>query len=116
VTAFRPTLPPGWFYPDEDQARNLLEELRRELPPGHPLFGVALETLAWQNGANDDTLFRHRDTPDRVTVVHLTWKMKPESPGFPAIEFDGGFEQFLAAEERKVRWLREQGDHQPSDQ
>lgn len=68
-----PKLPEGWFYPeDADIGSRLHAELQRELPPGHLLFGCAVETFAYRHGS-DDVLFRHREQPGRFTVIHLSW-------------------------------------------
>ena len=99
-TLFRPALPEGWFYPDLATAQLLQAELQRELPPGHLLCGKAVETFAWREGATDDVLFRHLNEPARFTVIHLSWLGRTEiNSQHPAIEFDGTFEGFIAAEE-----------------
>ncbi|MCU0867689.1 MAG: hypothetical protein MUC36_28225 [Planctomycetes bacterium] len=99
----RPVLPEGWFYPTADEAAALLQELLRELPPGHLLDDVRVETFAHRRGATDDVLFRHLDTTDRVTVIHLTWLGRTEIHlDHPGVEFDGTLADFVAEEER--RW------------
>jgi hypothetical protein len=98
----RPALPEGWFYPDDDTARDLHAELQRELPPGHILAGRPVETFAWREGATDDVLFRHAGEPDRFTVIHLSWLGRTEiNSSHPAVEFDGTFAGFLADEKRR---------------
>ena len=98
---FHPSLPAGWFYPDAEEARRLLAELQRELPPGHLLDGVPVDVFAWRQGATDDVLFRHCDMPERFTVVHLSWLGRSEVDAqHPTVEFDGSFAEFLAEEER----------------
>jgi hypothetical protein len=98
---FRPALPLGWFYPDADTALTLHAELLRELPPGHLLTGRVVDVFAWRGGATDDVLFRHRDEPERFTVIHLSWLGRTEiNAEYPAVEFDGPFAAFLAAEKR----------------
>src|SRR5262245_28375781 len=77
TSADRPMLPPGWYYPTEGEAQGLHDELQRELPPGHLLFGRPVETFAYRRD-RDDVLFRHRDEPGRFTVIHLTWIRKRE--------------------------------------
>jgi hypothetical protein len=96
-----PALPEGWFYPEDSAiAASLHGELQRELPPGHLLFGCAVETFAYRHGS-DDVLFRHRDQPQRFTVIHLSWIQKQEiNSQFPTVGFDGPFAGFVAAEER----------------
>jgi hypothetical protein len=49
----------GWFYPDAAPvAQSLHAELQGELPPGHLLFGRAVETVAFRKD-QDDVLYRH---------------------------------------------------------
>jgi len=57
----------------------------------------------------DDVLFRHRDDPDRFTVVHLSWLGRTEiNAQHPTVEFDGSFSEFLADEARITAFLQEQ--------
>ncbi len=97
----RPALPVGWFHPEDAATTSSLEdELRRELPPGHLLFGRAVDIVAHRHGT-DDILVRHRDRPQRFTVVHLSWIGKQEIDArHPTVEFDGTLEGFLAEEKR----------------
>jgi hypothetical protein len=57
-------------------------ELKRELSPGHPLFGVPAAALGKRNDS-DDVLFELRDGTGRVAVVHLTFCNHPEPPPWP---------------------------------
>jgi hypothetical protein len=58
-------------------------ELGRELAAGHPLFGLALRTLARRQDC-DDVLYAIEDGTARVAVVHLTWTPSPpDVPPFP---------------------------------
>lgn len=97
----RPQLPEGWEYPDAEAGAGLHDELQRELPHGHLLYGVAVETFAAAIG-NDDVLFRHMNQQDRFTVIHLTWIGKTEiNAQHPAVEFDGTYAEFLEDQERR---------------
>ena len=100
-----PALPEGWFYPEDLAiAASLEAELQRELPPGHLIFGVPVAVFAHRHGS-DDVLFRHRDQPERFTVIHLTWTRKREiNAEHPSVCYDGSFEGFVA-EERRVYGL-----------
>ena len=90
----------GWHCPDDAVASSLHAELQRELPPGHLLFGRAVEPVAYRQD-QDDVLFRHKGEPDRFTVVHLTWIRKREIDAqHPSVCFDGEFADFFAHEER----------------
>lgn len=92
-------IPLGWEYLDPEEAAGRITELKRELPPGHLLFGIPVETFAARIG-DDDTLFRHLDEPDRFTVVHLTWIGREEiNSEHPWVDFDGTFAEFLKREQ-----------------
>jgi len=96
-----PVLPEGWFLTSADDARRLLDELQRELAPGHALSGVTLEPFADRGGARDDVLFRRLDNPARFAIVHLTWRGTTEpDPRWPSIVFEGTFEEFAEYDSR----------------
>lgn len=93
-------LPEGWFASDNEEAARLLQELKLELPPGHVLYGVAVEVVAHREGT-DDILCRHKEDSSRFTVIHLSWAMKEEiSSQYPWVEDDGDYESFLNYEAR----------------
>ncbi|HEY2081919.1 MAG TPA: hypothetical protein VGI88_03975 [Verrucomicrobiae bacterium] len=99
-------LPGWWKQPDATVARNLEAELQRELPPGHLLYGIPVETFGYSDGS-DDVLFHRLDTPDRFTIVHLTWLGHTEiNAQHPTVEFDGTFAEFLAYHEDLISFLR----------
>ena len=92
-------LPSGWFSTTKEEAKSLFNELQRELPPGHLLYGKKVCIVAHKNGATDDVLCQHLDEVDLFTVVHLTWSMRQEINEFhPAVEMVGSFQDFLAYE------------------
>jgi hypothetical protein len=100
IRPFRPMLPIGWYYPNQETSQSLHAELERELPPGHLLSGLSVETFAWREGGTDDVLFRHILEPERFTVIHLSWLGRTEVNALhPTTEFDGTFIEFLAEEE-----------------
>ena len=101
-------LPDYWEHPDTHIAENLHAELQRELPPGHLLFGVPVETFAWTGHGSDDILFRWLDVPDRFTIIHLSWLGRAEiNAKHPTVEFDGSFADFLAYHEQLITFLRD---------
>jgi hypothetical protein len=76
-----------WPYPfsaieDPEQQAAFEAELKRELKPGHPLFGVLVGAVGWNCG-QDDVLFELRDGSGRVAQVHLTWAGERETPPWP---------------------------------
>jgi hypothetical protein len=73
-----------WKQEDRPRAAELESELRRELAPGHPLYGVGVTAIGSRQDT-DDVLFRLEDGSHRVAVVHLTWSRGcPEQPPWPA--------------------------------
>lgn len=93
-------LPEGWFASTAEESATHYAELLRELAPGHPLYDVALDVVAHREGT-DDILCRHHSEPDRLTVVHLTWRGHPEiAPRLPAIECDGTIQDLYDYERR----------------
>jgi hypothetical protein len=66
------------FIPGQGDA--FLQELRRELSPGHLLEGLELAPLS-HSGAADDALFGAED--GRVFQVHLTFSHRTEQPPLP---------------------------------
>ena len=86
--------------------RSLYEELERELPPGHILYDVPVETFATRRGI-DDVLFRHHGQSDRFTVIHLSWLGRTEiNAQHPTVEFDGSYSEFIAWEHSILEFLR----------
>jgi len=70
------------------------EVLKREVGPGHPLYGVAAEAIGKRDGS-DDVLFRLLDGSGRVAVVHLTWtRSPPERPPWPGTAIFAGLDEF----------------------
>jgi len=71
VNYMPPWTPVGQF------SQNLVNELRRELTPGHPLFGLDAYPIAQRTDA-DDVLFQFGINQPIFAVVHLTWSGEPE--------------------------------------
>ena len=57
-------------------------ELRRELKPGNPLFGLPVAATG-RRYDQDDVLFQLLDGTGRVAEVHLTWAGERERPPWP---------------------------------
>ena len=89
-------VPAGWA--TAANGDELLAELRRELSPGHALAGVALE-ICGRRVDRDDVLFRDVNAADRFVIVHLTWRGRAEPDArWPAVVFDGTWEELVAEE------------------
>jgi hypothetical protein len=63
------------------QAGCTLREVRIELAPGHPMYGLDLIPIA-RSRQTDDALFLLDD--GRVVQVHLTWSRRAELPPWPS--------------------------------
>ena len=99
-----------WSYGgiDEEPAYGLgfEQELRRELAPGHVLFGVRDHARAVAGRMdNDDVLFWLGEEDGRFAVVHLTWSGHAESiPVSPSSWIFASLDDFagsMAAENRE---------------
>ncbi|HEU4557304.1 MAG TPA: hypothetical protein VFS20_05620 [Longimicrobium sp.] len=79
-----------WLYPwfavnalEPKYATLFEEELKREVAPGHPLYGIPVQAIA-KSESNDDMLYRLLDGTGRVAEVHLTWiSSPPDRPPWP---------------------------------
>jgi hypothetical protein len=67
-------------------------ELRREVKPGHPLFGLPVAAVG-RRYDQDDVLFELLDGSGRVAQVHLTWAGERERPPWPGTAL---FDSFAA--------------------
>lgn len=94
--------PEPWFAVDEmgpDFGVTFEQVLRREVGPGHLLYGVPVQAIS-KSGANDDVLFRLLDGSGRVADVHLTWTGSfPERPPWPHTVLYDSIEVWAAAVE-----------------
>ena len=98
-------LPYDWYYTteeDEEYHKTFEGQLRREVAPGHDLYGVPVKLVARFDGT-DDALFELLDGSGRVAAVHLTWAKHHERLPWP----DTGIYPNLAAfiEYEKSRWV-----------
>ncbi|MBD3550752.1 hypothetical protein [Streptomyces sp. SP18CM02] len=84
----------------------LAAELSTEVHPAHPFFGTALEVIAHRL-TDDDVLCRHRATPSRYSILHLTWSHREEIGGCPTIDADGEWRHIIAYENAVDAALRE---------
>jgi hypothetical protein len=90
-------------------AKVLHAQLLRSMPESDLL---AVELVSYHQD-RDDVLLRHRDQPDRVTVVHLP--RKTATAPSPAV-FDGSFADFAARERKRheIQWrMRESPNRVP---
>lgn len=78
-----PGLPNGWASIRGDERTHIMQELRREIPPGHVLERVRLTPLARRH-TRDDVLVRAIGAPFTLYLVHLTWREEVD-PRWPAV-------------------------------
>lgn len=79
-----------WGAISENEARQLEEELQKELSPAHVLFGTAVIA---RGRRRDVVLF---SLPDgKVATVHLTWRLEAD-PSWPWTEIYSSFEDWKA--------------------
>jgi hypothetical protein len=67
-------------------------ELRRELKSGHPLYGVPVTAIGYDQ---DDVLFELLDGSGRVAEVHLTWAGEKEKPPWPGTALFDSFAEWV---------------------
>ncbi|HAA12710.1 MAG TPA: hypothetical protein DCE41_13855, partial [Cytophagales bacterium] len=65
---------------EESWAQGMENELRRELAPTPPLYGLEAQAIATRCD-NDDVLFLLPN--QQMAVVHLTWRKREEAPPWP---------------------------------
>jgi hypothetical protein len=89
---------PAPFSPldDPEQKAGLEDELRREVKPGHLLFGVPVRALG-RRGDQDDVLFELLDGTGRVAEVHLSWAGEAERPPCPFTEIHSDFAAWVGS-------------------
>ncbi len=71
-------------------------ELRREVKPGHPLFGLPVAAMG-RRYDQDDVLFEVKDGSGRVAEVHLTWAGERETPPWPGTALFGSIAEWVKA-------------------
>lgn len=89
----RPFVEEPWHCLTIEQKILFEEELRKELPPQHILLDSEVSAVCV---SNDDVLFEIKkpELVKQFALVHLTWRGKKESPGFPGTEFYTDFDEF----------------------
>ena len=84
----------GWYYPTEHLAQILRAQLAAQLPEGD---SHSVELVSYHQD-RDEALLRHREQPDRFTVVSLKRQTALEQS--PAV-FGGSFSAFVAREQKR---------------
>lgn len=89
----------------------LVEELRRELRPGHVLEGIEVSAIG-QRKDRDDILYALQDGSNRVAVVHLTYSKSSEtSPSYPTTRLFANLELWLEYMSAcHAAWVQEDSD------
>lgn len=81
-----------WQAVSESEATQLETELRRELAPGHAIFGRRATAVGARRDC-DDVLFELLD-PAQLAVVHLSYATHPDRPPWPSTELYSDFADF----------------------
>jgi hypothetical protein len=87
-----------WHAIEEAHGRKFVEELRRELSPGHSLFGQPIVAVA-RRFDRDDVLFRVGHSPEHYAVVHLTFQ-REDSLKWPNTKIFESLDQFMAQDSK----------------
>ena len=89
-----PQLLRPWAIVDMQIANNCEAELRREVAPGHPIWGLEAKALAGRVDC-DDVLFLLKTQTTAGAVVHLTWSGKIEKDTrWPTTEIYSSIEEW----------------------
>lgn len=99
ISKYLAKLPEGWYVSNSEKSRSLFEELQIELHSEHILYNKEVAVIAHREGT-DDILCIHLAEPEHLTVVHLSYSGKMECLGYPTVEVDGTFEDFIKYENR----------------
>lgn len=91
-----PGLPNGWGAVRGDDRAHIVQELHREMPPGHVLKQARLTPLA-RRRSRDDVLVRAVWAPFPLYLVHLTWR--EEDDAWPTVQPFLTVAEFFAEEE-----------------
>lgn len=75
-------LPENWELIDSEVQRKFSDELKREAPSGHVLFGVNASAIAKRED-RDDFLFIIEHPEYKYAEVHLTWSIETD-PAWPS--------------------------------
>ena len=70
----------------------LVAELRREMSPGHCLYGEPDIAAVARRDDCDDVLYR---VGNRFALVHLTWRGRERDPAWPHTVFFDSWSEFL---------------------
>jgi len=81
-----------WF---ANTSPSFVEELGREVVPGHALSGANVTPIARRRD-RDDVLFALLDGTDRLAAVHLTYARRSD-PNYPTVRLFANFGEWEEA-------------------
>ncbi len=94
-------LPGGWEPVTEDHENRLTNELAKELPQGHVLFGSRV-TARGRRTDSDDVLFITDIEGKPFLIVHMTWRSLAQSdPLWPHTQSFASLEAWIEVEEQR---------------
>lgn len=85
-----------WLIPwhSSTSPANGVDELLREVPRGHVLWGIGVRSLAYRQDC-DDVLFALEDGSFRVAVVHLSFQAE-KNLRWPETEIFSSLQEFAS--------------------
>ena len=95
-------------YASNDVSQVLVDELRNELCPAHPLCIANFYAAAYCKTDTDDVLYLTDQVSMPIVCVHLTWKTesKPQWPHFDSYESVDAWRQQMEIEWRAEKETR----------
>ena len=82
-----------------DQTKQTVDQLRVEVGPKHPLYGVPVSIIGIRCDC-DDSLFQLEDGTGRIAVVHLTFRQSQEPMPWPETQIFESIEDFITTRMR----------------
>ena len=108
---FDPDVPPELIVAD-----TLVDELLREMAPGHCLEGMSFKAVASCAVDPNNFVFLTNDPEYPIALVHLTW-LAEEHPGYPACQLYDSLEEWnTQMEEQHSAWLDHEAERKKSNQ
>ena len=107
-------LPAGWEVLDRARNRVFNDEIAREAPSGHQLFGEPFRSVAKAVG-RDDVVIESPGAGGKWAIVHLTYQVEND-PRWPLVRRFATWKAFVEEAERMVTaWDTSAGEIEESD-
>lgn len=107
-------LPAGWEILDRERNRVFNDEIAREAPKGHQLFGEPVRSVAKAAGS-DDVIIESPGVGGKWAIVHLTYQVETD-PQWPLVRRFATWEALVTEAERMATtWDTSVDEIQESD-